>query len=69
MQVRDISEQMRVFVCFVIMLFVNVCHEWACELKNVELVVGLVQDGDVRLEVCDEDLGRDGAPPSRLVTR
>ena len=28
----------------------------------MELFVCLVQDGDVRLEVCDEDLGRDGAP-------
>ena len=57
MQVRDISEQMSVFVCFVFVLFVNVCQQWACELEDVKLLVGLVQDGDVGLEVGDEDLG------------
>ena len=51
MQVRDISEQMSVFVCFVFVLFVNVCQQWACELEDVKLLVGLVQDGDVGLEV------------------
>ena len=68
MQVRDISEQMSVFVCFVFVLFVNVCQQWACELEDVKLLVGLVQDGDVGLEVGDEDLGGDGAAPRRLVT-
>ena len=67
MQVRDISEQMSVFVCFVFVLFVNVCQQWACELEDVKLLVGLVQDGDVGLEVGDEDLGGDGAAPRRLV--
>ena len=65
MQVRDISEQMSVFVCFVFVLFVNVCQQWACELEDVKLLVGLVQDGDVGLEVGDEDLGGDGAAPRR----
>ena len=51
------------------MLFVNVCQQWACELEDVKLLVGLVQDGDVGLEVGDEDLGGDGAAPRRLVTR
>ena len=68
MQVRDISEQMSVFVCFVFVLFVDVCQQWACELEDVKLL-GLVQDGDVGLEVGDEDLGGDGATPRCLVTR
>ena len=69
MQVRDISEQMSVFVCFVFVLFVNVFQQWACELEDVELLVGLVQDSDVRLEIGYEDLRGDGAAPGRLVTR
>ena len=40
-----------------------------CELEDVELLVGLVQDSDVGLEVGDEDLGGDGAAPGCLVTR
>ena len=32
-------------------------------------LVGLVEDGDVGLEVGDEDLGGDGAAPGCLVTR
>ena len=32
----------------------------------MKLFVGLVQDGDVGLQVCDEDLGGDGAPPVGL---
>ena len=63
MQVRDISEQMSVFVCFVFVLFVNVCQQWACELEDVKLLVGLVQDGDVGLEVGDEDLAFWCRPP------
>ena len=54
---------MSIFVCFVFVLFVDICHQWACEFKDVKLFVGLVQDGDVGLQVCDQDLGRDGAPP------
>ena len=60
----DVCEKMSIFVCFVFVLFVNICHQWACEFKDVKLFVGLVQDGDVGLQVCDEDLGRDGAPPA-----
>ena len=51
------------------MLFVNVCHEWAGKLKDVEFVVGLVQNCDVRLEVGDQYLRRDGATSSCLVSR
>ena len=69
MQMRDVCEEMSIFVCFVVVLFVNVCEQWACELEDVELLVGLVQDSDVRLEICYEDLGGDGAAPGRLVTR
>ena len=69
MQMRDVCEEMSIFVCFVVVLFVNVCEQWACELEDVELLVGLVQDGDVGLEVGDEDLGGDGATPRCLVTR
>ena len=47
---------MRIFVCFVVMLFVDVCHQWACKLEDMKLLVRLVQDGDVRLEVGYEDL-------------
>ena len=47
---------MRIFVCFVVMLFVDVCHQWACKLEDMKLLVRLVQDGDVGLEVSDEDL-------------
>ena len=53
---RDICEEMSIFVCLVVVLFVNVCEQWACELEDVELLVGLVQDSDVGLEVGDEDL-------------
>ena len=60
---------MRIFVCFVVMLFVDVCHQWACKLKDMKLLVRLVQDGDVGLEVGDEDLRGDGAAPGCLVTR
>ena len=56
MQMRDVCEEMSIFVCFVFVLFVNVCEQWACELEDVELLVGLVQDSDVGLEVGDEDL-------------
>ena len=38
---------MRIFVCFVVMLFVDVCHQWACKLEDMKLLVRLVQDGDV----------------------
>ena len=51
------------------MLFVDVCHQWACKLEDMKLLVRLVQDGDVGLEVGDEDLGGDGAAPGCLVTR
>ena len=37
-------------------------------IEDLESLVGLVEDGDVGLEVGDEDLGRDGAAPSCLVT-
>ena len=60
---------MRIFVCFVVMLFVDVCHQWACKLEDMKLLVRLVQDGDVGLEVGDEDLGGDGVAPGCLVTR
>ena len=66
---RDVCEEMSIFVCLVVVLFVNVCEQWACELEDVEVLVGLVQDGDVGLEVGDEDLGGDGAAPGRLLTR
>ena len=69
MQMRDVCKEMSILVCFVVVLFVNVCEQWACELEDVELLVGFVQDGDVGLEVGDEDLGGDGAAPRRLVTR
>ena len=38
-------------------------------IEDLESLVGLVEDGDVGLEVGDEDLGGDGAAPRRLVTR
>ena len=60
---------MCIFVCFVFVLFVNVCHEWAGKLKDVKFVVGLVQNCDVRLEVRDQDLRRDGATSCCLVSR
>ena len=60
---------MAIFVCFVFVLFVNVCHEWAGKLKDVEFFVGLVQNCDVRLEVRDQDLRRDGATSCCLVSR
>ena len=41
MQMRDVCEEMSIFVCFVVVLFVNVCEQWACELEDVELLVGL----------------------------
>ena len=69
MQMRDVCEEMSIFVCLVVVLFVNVCEQWACELEDVELLVGHVQDSDVGLEVGDEDLGGDGAAPRCLVTR
>ena len=59
MQVGDICEKMCILVCFVLMLFVNVCHQWTCELKNVEFLVGFVPDYDVRFEICDADLWGD----------
>jgi len=59
-QMRDVCEEMSIFVCFVVVLFVNVCEQWACELEDVELLVGLVQDSDVRLEIGYEDLRGDG---------
>ena len=68
-QVWDICEQVGIFVCLVVVLFVNVCHQWACELKNVELVVCLVENCYVRLEVCDQDFWGDGAPPGSLVSQ
>ena len=46
---------MCILVGFVLMLFVNVCHQWTCELKNMEFFVGLVPDCDVRFEVCDAE--------------
>ena len=33
---------MCIFVCFVLMLLVNVCHQWTCEFKNVKFIVGFV---------------------------
>ena len=36
---------MCILVCFVLMLFVNVCNQWTSELKNVEFLVGLVYHG------------------------
>ena len=60
---------MSIFVCLVVVLFVNVCHQWACELKNVKFVVCFVQNCNVRLEVCDQDLWGDGATPGSLVSR
>ena len=66
---RDVCKEMSILVCFVVVLFVNVCEQWACELEDVELLVGLVQDSDVGIEVGDEDLGRDGAAPRRVVRR
>ena len=44
---------MGIFVGLVVMLLVDVCKEWACELENVELFVCFVQNSDVRLQVCD----------------
>ena len=51
------------------MLFVNICHQWACEFKDVKLVVGLVKNCDIRLEICDQNLWGDGATPSSFVSR
>ena len=51
-------------VCFVLMLFVNVCHEWTCEFKNVKFLVGFVPYCDVRFEICDADLWGDIATPN-----
>ena len=59
---RDVCEEMSIFVCLVVVLFVNVCEQWACELEDVELLVGLVQDGDVGLEVGDEGWCRPPLP-------
>ena len=69
MKLRDVCEHVCIFVCFVFVLFVNVCHEWAGKLKDVEFFVGLVQNCDVRLEVRDQYLRRDGATSSCLVSR
>ena len=69
MKLRDVCEHMCIFVCFVFVLFVNVCHEWAGKLEYVEFFVGLVQNCDVRLEVGDQYLRRDGATSSCLVSR
>ena len=47
-QVWDICEEMCMYtcilVCFVLMLFVNVCHHWTCELKmwNFSLVLSYI---------------------------
>ena len=68
MKLRDVCEHVCIFVCFVFVLFVNVCHEWAGKLKDVKFVVGLVQNCDVRLEVRDQYLRRDGATSSCLVS-
>ena len=68
MKLRDVCEHMCIFVCFVFVLFVNVCHEWAGKLEDVEFFVGLVQNCDVRLEVGDQDLRRDGATSSCFVS-
>ena len=38
---------MGIFVGLVVMLLVDVCKEWACELENVKLLVDSVQDCDV----------------------
>ena len=43
---------MCILVRFVLMLFVNVCHQWTCELKNVEFLVGLVPYCDA--DLCEE---------------
>ena len=60
---------MSIFVCFVFVLFVNVCHEWASELIDVEFFVCFIQNCDVRLEVGDQDLRGDGATSSCHVSR
>ena len=60
---------MSIFVCFVFMLFVDICHEWACEFKDVKLFVCLVKDCDIRFEICDQNLWGDGAAPGSLVSR
>ena len=60
---------MCILVGFVLMLFLNVCHQWTCELKNMEFFVGLVPDCDVRFEVCDADLWRNSATPISFVSR
>ena len=59
---------MGIFVGLVVMLLVDVCKEWACELENVKLLVDSVQDCDVGLEAGDADLRGYGAPASSLVT-
>ena len=66
--VGDICDEMGIFVSLVVMLFVDVCKKWACELENVELLVDSVQDCDVGLEVGDADLRGYGAPSSSLVS-
>ena len=40
---------MGIFVGLVVMLLVDVCKEWACELENVKLLVDSVEDCDVGL--------------------
>ena len=51
MQMRDVCKEMSILVCFVVVLFVNVCQQEAGELEDLESLVGLVEDGDVGLEV------------------
>ena len=41
MKLRDVCEHVCIFVCFVFVLFVNVCHEWAGKLEDVEFLLVL----------------------------